>query len=371
MRVLTFDDGFTSNNAPTQGSIQQNSLATYASEAAFVTAKGSSAADGDAFYDTTADCEKLYRDVAWTDVLTKNHAQVVTNKDIDGGTASNTNRLTLGSAATATLAALTRKLGNLFIDSTTKEVKFDDGTTLQALLPVGAVIDWPHDTLPDGRWLFLRGQAVSRTTYANLFAIWGTRFGSGDGSTTFNLQDRRALFARGYWPSSAATVSNRSTNDVTATSHGFNRSGVPVRVSSITNLTGVTAGTTYYLIYVDDNTIAFAATEADALAGTKIALGGSSVVATVTQYADPDAASRTAPAPGGSTGLGSVQSDQYASHRHTSEYTLSGSPLSSGGVDSYDILAQSGAANTDAQTQVSGGNETRPKNYTTNFIVKY
>lgn len=41
-------------------------------------------------------------------------------------------------------------------------------------------------TIPDG-WLLCNGAAVSRTTYAELFAAIGTRYGSGNGSTTFNL----------------------------------------------------------------------------------------------------------------------------------------------------------------------------------------
>jgi hypothetical protein len=40
------------------------------------------------------------------------------------------------------------------------------------------------------------GSAVSRVTYAALFAVVGTRFGAGDGSTTFNLPDARGLFVR-------------------------------------------------------------------------------------------------------------------------------------------------------------------------------
>jgi microcystin-dependent protein len=40
-------------------------------------------------------------------------------------------------------------------------------------------------------WLFCNGSAISRTTYANLFAVVGTTFGAGDGSTTFNLPDFR------------------------------------------------------------------------------------------------------------------------------------------------------------------------------------
>lgn len=49
---------------------------------------------------------------------------------------------------------------------------------------------WLTDTAP-ADWLLAYGQAVSRTTYAALFAVIGTVFGVGDGSTTFNLPDMR------------------------------------------------------------------------------------------------------------------------------------------------------------------------------------
>ena len=50
----------------------------------------------------------------------------------------------------------------------------------------GALLMWPTGTAPSG-YLLCTGTAVSRTTYAALFAIIGTTFGAGDGSTTFNL----------------------------------------------------------------------------------------------------------------------------------------------------------------------------------------
>jgi microcystin-dependent protein len=56
--------------------------------------------------------------------------------------------------------------------------------------PTGSVLDFAGSTAPDG-WLLCYGQAVSRTDYASLFATLGTTYGSGDGSTTFNLPDYR------------------------------------------------------------------------------------------------------------------------------------------------------------------------------------
>jgi len=60
---------------------------------------------------------------------------------------------------------------------------------------VGEVAFFACSTPPSG-WLKANGAAVSRTTYAALFAAIGTTFGAGDGRTTFNLPDLRGEFLR-------------------------------------------------------------------------------------------------------------------------------------------------------------------------------
>ncbi|WP_196607418.1 phage tail protein [Pectinatus frisingensis] len=57
-------------------------------------------------------------------------------------------------------------------------------------VPTGTGHEYYGDTAPAG-YLFCDGSAVSRTTYAALFTVLGTKWGAGDGSTTFNLPDRR------------------------------------------------------------------------------------------------------------------------------------------------------------------------------------
>lgn len=52
--------------------------------------------------------------------------------------------------------------------------------------PAGMIAPYAGASAPAG-WLLCQGQAVSRTTYAALFAVTGTTYGTGDGSTTFNL----------------------------------------------------------------------------------------------------------------------------------------------------------------------------------------
>lgn len=62
--------------------------------------------------------------------------------------------------------------------------------------PVGWIGWYPVESPPVGT-LVCNGGAVSRTAYAELFAVLGTKYGAGDGSTTFNLPDLRGRFVRG------------------------------------------------------------------------------------------------------------------------------------------------------------------------------
>jgi microcystin-dependent protein len=57
-------------------------------------------------------------------------------------------------------------------------------------IPLGAGLDYWGPTTPNSSFAFPTGQAISRTTYATLFALFGTTYGGGDGSTTFNLPDK-------------------------------------------------------------------------------------------------------------------------------------------------------------------------------------
>lgn len=53
-------------------------------------------------------------------------------------------------------------------------------------LPIGAILQYCGDNVPDN-FMWCDGSAISRTTYASLFAVIGTKYGKGNGSTTFNL----------------------------------------------------------------------------------------------------------------------------------------------------------------------------------------
>lgn len=62
---------------------------------------------------------------------------------------------------------------------------------------VGCIVENPTDTVEDG-FLACDHAEYSRTTYSDLFAKIGTRYGAGDGSTTFNVPERRGYFPRGW-----------------------------------------------------------------------------------------------------------------------------------------------------------------------------
>lgn len=102
-----------------------------------------------------------------------------------GGTM--TGNLTLNGAPTTNNMAATKK----YVDD---EVAGIPAATDQT--PAGTVIYTARSTAPTG-YLKANGAAVSRTTYSDLFSAIGTTYGSGDGSTTFNLPDLRGEFVRG------------------------------------------------------------------------------------------------------------------------------------------------------------------------------
>lgn len=67
---------------------------------------------------------------------------------------------------------------------------------LKTLIPTGCVQAFAGATTPQG-WLLCDGSAVSRTDYADLYAVIGDTYGSGDGSTTFNLPNLVDKFVEG------------------------------------------------------------------------------------------------------------------------------------------------------------------------------
>lgn len=94
-----------------------------------------------------------------------------------------------GNAVSATKLKTAREINGVLFDGTANITIVTETT--------GKIAHFAMSSPPPG-WLKANGAAVSRTTYANLFAAIGTTYGSGNGSTTFNLPDLRGVFVRGW-----------------------------------------------------------------------------------------------------------------------------------------------------------------------------
>jgi len=96
--------------------------------------------------------------------------------------------------------------------------KYDfDGANLTGIegTATGTILPWSTGSAPTG-FLECAGAAVSRTTYSTLFGVIGTTYGTGDGSSTFNLPDLSDNVAVGKSPGKAL-ASTGGANTVTST----------------------------------------------------------------------------------------------------------------------------------------------------------
>lgn len=85
-------------------------------------------------------------------------------------------------------------------------------------VPVGTILLYASHTPPSAKFLNCQGQAISRTTYSDLFGRIGTSYGAGDGSTTFNipnLRDRFPVGAGALYTAGATGGAVSSTHDLT------------------------------------------------------------------------------------------------------------------------------------------------------------
>jgi len=115
---------------------------------------------------------------------------------------------------------------NLGVDSTNFGSQWPISAALSS--PSGMIINYAGATAPTG-YLECNGSAISRTIYATLFNAIGTTYGTGDGSTTFNIPDLRGYFVRG-WSDGSSIDSGRTLGSTQTASnaphtHGINDPG--------------------------------------------------------------------------------------------------------------------------------------------------
>lgn len=140
-------------------------------------------------------------------------------------------------------------------------------------IPLGAGLDYWGATTPNSAFAFPAGQAISRTTYASLFSLFSTNYGSGDGSTTFNLPDLRGRVVAAL-DNMGGSAASRLTSTYFGVHSGFAATSLgatggqenealslaqlPTGITS-TNLTGISVSVTSTANNVDLGTSVFGA----------------------------------------------------------------------------------------------------------------
>lgn len=143
-------------------------------------------------------------------------------------------------------------LGDLSITATATELNYCDGVTsaIQTQLDgktaaiVGEIKIYAGGSLPTG-FLWCDGSEISRTTYSDLFTAIGTAYGSGNGTTTFNVPDLRGRVPGGKddMGGSAANVVTASEADTLggeygAETHTLTTSEIPAHTHSWSPVVG-------------------------------------------------------------------------------------------------------------------------------------
>lgn len=167
-------------------------------------------------------------DLIATDGSTINRLGVGTNAHVLQADSSATNGFKWDQVATAGIAdgaVTSAKIANGTI------VLEDLASALQAfLVPTGSINAWSTNTAPTG-WQLCDGTAVSRTTYAALYAVIGTTYGAGDGSTTFNLPNLKGRVIVGR--DAAQTEFDSLAETGGAKTHTLTSSEMPVHVHNV------------------------------------------------------------------------------------------------------------------------------------------
>lgn len=191
--------------------------------------------------------------------------------------------------------------------------------------------EWPGTTTPVG-WLLCYGQAISRVTYARLFALLSTTYGVGDGSTTFNLPDYRgpARVGRDNMGGTRANVLQKSTTLTTTNT---------LNTATVASATGLAVG-----MYVLSANVP-AGTSITAISGTTITMSANATVTGADASAhyslinNPELVGRTGGSPTHVQLVAEIGTHVHGSHNH-----LSVQSVGAGGIN---VLSSVDPADTD------------------------
>jgi microcystin-dependent protein len=209
---------------------------------------------------------------------------------------------------------------------------------------VGTIKPWGKTTAPSG-YLLCDGTAVSRTTYAELYVVLGDTYGSGNGSTTFNVPQLQGKTPQGYDGNTYNLAATGGANTVTVAV--TNNQAVSSVTNTVTNNQAVTVTGSISNTSVTEAQLASHGHQPAQLSSTTSALN------------DMFAAGRNATITNASRVTGNTGSGTGHTHAHTLSGTLTGTVAvtSSGGALSGTVAA--------------AGNNTFSPYVVVNYIIKH
>lgn len=262
-----------------------------------------------------------------------------------------------------------------------------DGLVFNAS-PPGVMQMFAGAAAPAG-WLLCNGQAVSRTTYAKLFAAIGVVFGPGNGTSTFNLPDMRGQFARGL--NTAATgddpnrvIGTKQAGAVEAHNHPATAAAIPAHTHPISGITGNEEGHVHYVNLNSGNESADHAHYVSAQTGGQNQshthagdINGHSF-AVFTGGGGGQGTSGTGMSGSGNTNWADRDHSHafaaWSSGRNAAHYHNTQGNTGAGSAHSHPINLTSGAGGAVTPvitvTPYGTGTDTRPTNVALNFIIK-
>lgn len=155
----------------------------------------------------------------------------------------------------------TGAVGEITVDTDTDALILHDGSAAGGIeiVPAGTIVAFGNATAPTG-WKVCNDAAISRTDFARLFAVIGTSFGTGDGSSTFNLPDLRDRVPLGTGTNMSSMGAATTGIAASAVMASATKSGA----TTATNTTGSTSAT----LSVGNGT--FATSAKDSSTGTAV-----------------------------------------------------------------------------------------------------
>lgn len=226
------------------------------------------------------------------------------------------------------------------------------------LAPTGVVLPFAGASAPTG-WLLCAGQAVSRTTYSDLFAVISTAHGAGDGSTTFNLPDYRGRTPAGL-DNMGGTAANRLQVSLTGTT-----TAASAVVTALSSTAGLAVGMSVFGATIPSGaTIASidSATQVTLASGTGVTAGTASAL----RFGFLDA--QVIGSAGGSH-VHTLTTAQIPAHQHTLAARTDRN-TAAGGSDNVPVQSAGGSAYT---SNAAGGGQAHanlPPTLLTNYIIK-